>query len=136
MSAGVYDFIIEQGVPYTFQVQYKNPDNTGKNLTGWVAVGQIKQRVNDCEVLGDLEIDFIDPLNGVLLVTVPTSITDDLKIKGTKYSDYGTLVYDIKVWPIADRDDVRRLLNGVIKVSPEVTRSDPVIEPPLPWSNR
>ncbi|MBP93802.1 MAG: hypothetical protein CMC55_06770 [Flavobacteriaceae bacterium] len=122
MSAGVYDFIVEQGVPYAFQVQYKNPDGTGKNLTSWIASGQVKEKFNDCTALGDLDIDIVEPLVGVMLVTVPKEITEVLKIKGNRYSDYIKLVYDIKLWPASDITDIRRLLNGTISVSPEVTR--------------
>lgn len=122
MAAGVYDFTVEQGVPFVFQVQYQNPDKTGKDLNNWTAVGQVKQKINDCEPLGFLDIEFTQPSEGILTVTVSKEITEDLRIKGTKYTDYGTLVYDIKLWPNNDPEDARRLLNGLIKVSPEVTK--------------
>ena len=122
MSAGVYDFIVEQGVPFTFQVQYQNPDGSGKNLTSWVVKGQVKEKVNDCVALGDLNIEITEPLEGIISVTVPKEITEKIKIKGTKYDDYGSMVYDIKLWPVSDLTDIRRLLNGIIKVSPQVTK--------------
>ncbi len=122
MSAGVYDFKIEQGVPFTFQVQYQNPDGSGKNITSWVVVGSVKEKVNDCNVLGELDIEITEPLTGILTVTVPKEIGEKVKVRGTKYSDYGTLVYDIKLWPLSDLTDIRRLLNGVISVSPQVTK--------------
>lgn len=125
MSAGVYDFTIEQGVPYTFQVQYQNPDGTPKNLTSWIVLGQVKEKVNDCVPLAELETEIINPIEGLITVTVTAETTRNIKIRGSKYNDFGSLVYDIKLWPVNNLNDVRRLLNGVIKVSPEVTKVIP-----------
>lgn len=125
MSAGVYDFIIEQGVPYTFQVQYQNPDGTGKDLTGWIVKGQVKEKINDCNILCDLEIEITEPIEGILTVTVPVKATENIKIRASNFDDYAKVVYDIKLWPEIDVNDIRRLLNGIIKVSPEVTKIKP-----------
>lgn len=122
MAAGVYDFTVEQGVSETFQAQYQNPDGSGKNLTGWVAKGTVKAKINDCEPLGELEIDILEPESGTLGITLPKSIIAKVKVKGTKHTDFALLVYDIKLWPANDPDNPIRLLNGVIKVSPEVTK--------------
>jgi hypothetical protein len=122
MAAGVYDFIVEQGIPYTFQAQYKNPDGTPKNLTGWITKGRVKEKINDCNILGELVIDILEPLQGVLGITVPKEIHQNIKIKGTRFNDYGFLVYDITLWPSSDPSDIRRLLNGTIRVSPGVTK--------------
>lgn len=121
MSAGVYDFTIEQGVPYTFQIHYQNPDKSPKNLTGWTGKGQIKTSISDCEPLGEFLIEFTEPEIGKLKLTVPTSVTDKVKIKGTRYTDYSLLVYDVKIWLPSNPNEIVRLLNGVIKVSPAVT---------------
>lgn len=121
MAAGVYDFIVEQGIPFTFQVVYKNPDGTAKNLTNWVVEGKVKQKINDCTALGSLDIEITSPLEGLLTITVPKEIHQNLKIKGTKHTDYAFLVYDIKLWPVTNTEDIRRLLNGTIRVSPGVS---------------
>lgn len=122
MAAGIYDFIVEQGIPFTFDIQYQNPDGSGKNLIGWLAKGQIKEKLADCEPLGEFEIEITNPAIGQLRVTLPKTVTENLEFKANKHTDFCSLVYDIVVWSSTNPKDVKRLLNGIIRVSPQVTK--------------
>lgn len=121
MPAGVYNFNVEQGVGMHFTVEYRDGSGAPKDLTDWFARGQIKSRMSDCDPIAEFVIEFTDRAEGKLKVGLPPDALTDVKIKGNRYDSFLEAVYDIELYK-ADDDEVIRLLNGTVKISPEVTK--------------
>lgn len=119
MAAGVYDFNAEQGVGKSFTIEYKNDVGEAKDLTGWEGRGHIKLRMSDCEPAAELIIEITEPLEGKLKVSLEPDTLSGINVTGTRYDDYTKTVYDIELFKDSE---VIRLLNGVISISPEVTK--------------
>lgn len=124
MPAGVHNFIVEQGVGYEFTVQYRQGDGDYKDLTDYSARGHIKEKMSACDVLAEFDIEIIEPLEGTLKVSLSPSDLTHVKVKGNRHDSYMECVYDIELYKQEDGEDVEviRLLNGTVKISPEVTK--------------
>lgn len=124
MPAGVHNFIVEQGVGYEFTVQYRQGDGDYKDLTDYQARGHIKEKMSSCDVLAKFDIEITDPLEGGLRISLPPNALTDVKVKGNRHDNYMECVYDIELYKEENGEDIEviRLLNGVVKVSPEVTK--------------
>jgi len=110
MSAGRYDLIIEQGTTFRRVIKLKQPDGTLVNLQDWQARGQIRATV-----------DAATSLAFTCAVNEGTSeITISLTAVQTAAMAPGRHVYDLEVVDISG--NILRLMKGILKVDPEVTR--------------
>lgn len=121
MPAGVYNFTAEQGVGMSFTVEYRDGAGAPKDLTNWFARGHIKERMGDCDPIAELDIEFTDRLGGKIEVSLAPDALANVKIKGNRYDNFLEAVYDIELYT-ADDVEVIRILNGTVKISPEVTK--------------
>lgn len=112
MTAGIYDFTIEQGTDFSKTLTWQNPDGTPINLTGWTAACQIRSRA------GVLIVDFlisgsivINGTAGTVTLTLPNSVTTGLK--------FDTAKYDIKL--TTSLSSKERLVQGIVRLSLQET---------------
>lgn len=89
MSAGSYDFKIEQGTSFTLSLVYKDNGGNPINLTGWCARlvwksnGGIETFSTDSN---DSNYRFyIDGPNGKLILQFPASTTNEFNFNSAKY---------------------------------------------------
>lgn len=124
MPAGIHNFIVEQGVGYEFTIQYRQGNGDFKDLTNYQARGHIKEKMSSCDVLAEFDIEITDATEGMLKVSLKPSALVDVKVKGNRHDDYMDCVYDIELFRTENNEDVEviRLLNGNVKISPEVTK--------------
>lgn len=122
MSAGKYDFTIEQGATFSLQVTWKDSTGTPINLTGYTISGKLKKKVTDSASLASFTCT---PANqgtspGVFTISLSATTTSSLPVfKGvTSDKEKFTCVYDIQA---QTGSTVYRLLEGVASVSPRVT---------------
>lgn len=116
MAAGLYNFDIEQGIPFARILNLKDSAGVTMNLTGYSARMQIRPYVSSTEVLIEATT-----VNGKLIITPLTGVlTISLSEADTKLLTYTKSVYDIELLDTANSPV--RLLQGSITVSREVTR--------------
>jgi len=121
MAAGIYNFTIEQGTTVVKQFTYKDANAAVVDLAGYDVRMQIRDTVASSTV-----IDTFTTSSGMsILGTVSSSNsgTIQLRIEAASSSLYTftTAVYDIEI-EATGSSTVTRLLQGSIKLSPEVTR--------------
>ena len=116
MSAGTYDFYIEQGATYQLVVTWKQPDGTPVDLTGYSARMQFRKTKTSTTVLfSGTTANGVISLGGAagtVSITIPATSTDDFT--------FGCGVYDLELESAGGI--VTRLIEGDVEVSKEVTR--------------
>ena len=125
MSAGKYDLYIEQGATFVRNCTYTDSDNVPINLTGMTLTAQIRRSYSDatiaqaitCTIEDQSDPDLVGKfvLSLTALQTAGLAVTPAIDYENTK--SYYT--YDLE---LNSGGQVRRLLQGTVIVSPEVTR--------------
>lgn len=111
MSAGLYDFEIEQGTTFTKDIVYK-PGGVAANLTGYTATLIAKCHKQDTDKVLDLTTPteiIITPLTGTLTIVLTATETAALA--------FNKAVYELI---IINGSYKKRILEGVITLSPGV----------------
>jgi tRNA threonylcarbamoyladenosine modification (KEOPS) complex Pcc1 subunit len=114
MSLNVYDFVLKQGE--TFQKEMVWKDNTGAiiDITGYTARMQLRVNASDAAAAVSMTTE-----NGKITITgADGKITLNLSASETAALS-GSFLYDLE---IVNGSTVTRLLQGRIKVDPEITR--------------
>jgi hypothetical protein len=111
MPAGVYDIYIEQGATFTLAI-----DVAGLNLSGYSGRGQIRSKANSSEILAPLTVTIAGSVVNISLTAAQTAL---LPATGDLYNNTYSATYDVELFSGAS---VVRLLNGVARISPEVTK--------------
>lgn len=129
MSAGKYSFIIEQGATLSFEIQYKDSNNTPISLSGYSGRMQIRPTVDSSQVYLTLSSSLNPDGTGLNFsgsngATPPASGAIGIYISSTTSSllDFNQAVYDLEIYSSATPPVVTRLIEGNIKLSKEVTR--------------
>lgn len=111
MAALTYDLAIEQGATFRLVVPVLDDHGAGVDLTGWAARGQIRETHSSVAVLYRLG-EHISLSGSNLILEIPG---DDTAVWA-----WSEGVYDIEL--VNPAGDTARLIQGRVKVSPEVTR--------------
>jgi hypothetical protein len=114
--ANEYNFTLDQGSNHSFEIEYKNSDNTIFDLTGYSAKLHVRESYNSAiliELLSPTDI-LITPLEGKLEINFSPSKTINLN------RELKNLIYDLEIF--LGVDNVTRIIQGKILFSPEVTR--------------
>jgi len=121
MAAGKYDFTIEQGATFSRQITWQNEDGTAVNLTGYTVAGKIKRKVTDAQPLISFTCTVTNAASGIFTFSLTAAQTATLPINPSQKADRELLYcsYDIEA---TTGGTVYRILEGVAKISPEVTR--------------
>jgi len=124
MSAGIYDLLIEQGATFTRTMQYKDSTGTAINLTGMTLNAQIRRSYSDPTITQSFTIvianqtvpatvgQFSISLTSAQTASIPVNPAVDFQNNTTNYT------WDIF---LNTGSEVRRLIQGAVFVSPEVT---------------
>jgi len=123
MAAGIYNFTIEQGSTLVKQFTYKDTAGTVVNLDGYAVRMQIRDTIGASTFISSFTTASNEGLVVMKTVSSSNSGTIQLTIKASQTKDYSfdTAVYDIEIEHTGSQT-VTRLLQGTIKLSPEVTR--------------
>lgn len=114
MTAGIYNFTIDQGSVFTLNLVYEDPDGNPINLSGQTARMQLRRRYDSAAVL-----TLTTNAGGGIVITGGTgniliTITDEQT--GTLES--GFYQYDLE---LDNAGTIERLIQGQTTVSPQVT---------------
>lgn len=108
----VANLYIDQGSTFSTTVYVKNDDETAFDLTAHTAAGQIRKSYSTSTKV-DFTLEIADPAT---LGQINASLT----ATQTATLEEGRYVYDIEV--TSTTGTVTRVLEGIITVSPQVTR--------------
>lgn len=117
MTAGIYNFVIEQGADFSKTLTIKDADNNNINLTSYSFSSHAKADFSDPSPVFRFSFSISNQGTnpGEVVMSLARSVSTSVKVsKDTKY------YYDIEM---TDGSDVKsRLLSGYITLRPEVTK--------------
>ena len=111
MSAGTYNFILEQGATFN-RILTVQEDGSAMDLTGYSVASKFRSTHDSSTVVGTFTCTISNASGGVITMTMTNSTTGAI--------EEGIYVYDLEITSGAGH--VTRLLQGEITVNPEVTR--------------
>lgn len=124
MSAGVYNFTIEQGTTFSTTIQILLPSTSPRDLTDYSARGQIRESADATTAVAEFDCSIDDPEEGKITISLSPEASTAIPTTGKSYSSLVKLVYDIEIYKAleGELEEVFRVLNGYVYLSPEVTR--------------
>lgn len=118
MTAGTWNFTIEQGATFDRTLEWKDAADVPIPLAGLTARMQIRAKAGDATVLATLTTE-----NGGIVLTDPGQIALHRSALETALLAFKTAVYDLEIVdPGGPEEVVTRLLQGTVTLSPEVTK--------------
>lgn len=118
MTAGKYDFLIEQGSVIDKTFYYKDENNNAIDLTGYTAKMMLKEEYTDTTPLLILQTsDSTIVIDGAL-----GKITLDVDASTTAALDFETAYYDLELYPAGVENDAFKVVYGTITLRKEVTK--------------
>lgn len=107
------NFVVDQGTSFSAIATIKNEDGSLFNLTGLTPYSQMRKSYYTKTAIEITAEVYGDPVNGDIKLSMPPSVTDGIRA--------GRYVYDVEVHD-ATGDYVKRVLQGIITVTPQVTK--------------
>ena len=111
MSAGTYNFILEQGATFNRQLTVKD-DGSVMNLTGYSVASKMRSTHDSSTVVGTFTCTISNATGGIITMSMTNSTTGAI--------EEGIYVYDLEM--TSGGGVVTRLMEGTVTVNPEVTR--------------
>ena len=111
MSAGTYNFILEQGATFNRILTLKE-NNTVMNLTGYSVASLMRSTHDSSTVVGTFTCTVSNATGGQITMTMTNSITGAI--------EEAIYVYDVEI--TSGAGVVTRIMEGTVTVNPEVTR--------------
>ena len=111
MSAGTYNFILEQGATFNRILTLKE-NNAVMNLTGYWVAAKLRSTHDSSSVVGTFTCTISDAANGKITMAMTNSTSAAI--------EEGIYVYDLEI--TSGTGSVTRLMQGEVTVNPEVTR--------------
>lgn len=124
MAAGIIDFKVEQGTTFTTTITLQTTNTTAWDLSEYSVRGQIRETASSIEKIADFYCTIVEPLEGKIKITLSPEKTSSIKLNGKSYSSLTKYVYDIEIYKVLEggSEEVHRVLNGYVFISPEVTK--------------
>lgn len=107
------NFVVDQGTSFSAVVSVQNEDGSIFNLTGLTPYSQMRKSYytkSAIDITAEVEGD---PTEGNIKLSIPPSVSNSIRA--------GRYVYDVEVHD-ATGEYVKRVLQGIITVSPQVTK--------------
>jgi hypothetical protein len=117
MSAGIHNLTIEQGATFRRVITWKNSSGTAINLTGFSARMQVRERVDDADVILELSTSNGRITLGGSAGTITIVAQDEVT---TTLPEIKKGVYDLELESAGG--EVTRLLRGGVEIIRQVTR--------------
>ena len=113
MSAGTYNLVIDQGSDFAIDLTITE-EGVAKNLTGYSGRAQIRSTHTSSSVSASFNCSIVGLATaGVMKLALSAATTAAMAP--------GVYVYDLEIYTANDAV-VKRLLEGTVTLSPEVTR--------------
>ena len=112
MAAGKYDIVIDQGSDFAIEVQIQQ-NSANVNLSTHSARAQLRPTPTSSTKTADFTCSIINASQGRIKMSLGNSVTANIS--------NGKYYYDLELVNSSD-SSVTRLIEGVARVTPEVTR--------------
>ena len=124
MAAGIYNFNIEQGTTFKTSITLQDSDGNTRDLTEYYARGHIRESADSTNTVAIFTCTIPNPKDGTIFISLKPSDTSGIDLHGKNYSSVVKYVYDIEIYKTINETDeeVYRVLNGFVFISPEVTK--------------
>lgn len=109
--ATIRNLTIDQGSTFSLSIELSDELGNALNLTGYTIAAQLRKSYGSTSYTAFTTSAGNTPANGVLTLSLTSTQTSALRA--------GRYVYDIE---IQNADGTTRVLEGIITVTPEVTR--------------
>lgn len=114
--AGAFNFRVNQGEPFYYDIEIVGEDETAFNLTGYTAKMQVKKAPGAADTAANVSAVIED---NKIKLTLTKEQTAAIPAENKKsWEDFEVYVYDLVIYK--DNDFIR-ILNGQFLVSPQVT---------------
>ncbi len=117
MASATHDIIVEQGSVFELFFEYRDCEDVLIDLTGYTAQMQIREAKDSPTYLVEVTESSGITLGGAagtVLIRISASVTDAL--------DFNKGVYDVELSEAGDDTLTRRVLEGKVKFSEQVTK--------------
>ena len=115
MTAGIYNFMMDQGSVFSVALVYTDSSNVPINLTGFTAKMQLRQNYNST----DADLTLATATGEIVIVGATGSITVSATAVQTAALSPGFYVYDLELTSGAN---ISRLIQGQVTVAEQVTQ--------------
>lgn len=112
MAAGIYDIVIDQGSDFAIQIQIEQ-EGSYVNLSTHSARAQLRPTPSSDTKTADFTVTLPDTANGKIKMSMTNATTANIAA--------GKYYYDLELVN-TDANTVTRLIQGVARVTQEVTR--------------
>ena len=112
MAAGKYDIVIDQGSDFAIEVQIQQ-NSANVNLSTHSARAQLRPTPTSSTKTADFTCSIVNASQGRIKMSLGNSVTANIS--------NGKYYYDLELVNTSD-SSVTRLIEGVARVTPEVTR--------------
>lgn len=106
------ELTVDQGSTFESTIDLVTDDGAVINVAGYVFSGQIRKSYYSSNATANLTLTIVDAANGNVKVSISAANTANIKA--------GRYLYDIKMTDTSNI--VTRLVEGVITITPQVTR--------------
>lgn len=115
------DILIRQGATFgPHRVTIKDENSNPINLTGAVFTGQIRKTITSTTVSAEIVTSIIDPINGIIEISIPWNVTKDLPAGETEKDEKSIYFWDYELKD--SQDKIVPLFYGTARVFREITR--------------
>lgn len=118
MTAGKYDFILEQGSVYTQNFLYTDENDSPIDLTGYTGRMMIRATYDATSPLLTLQTSD----GSLVLGDSSGTITANANATTTAALAFETAVYDIELYPAGDEAQAVKILYGSVSLRLEATK--------------
>lgn len=127
MAAGKLDFYIEQGSDFLRKLIFQDnavPTPNKENLTGQTFRGQIRRSISDATIVVSFSFSILDQVTntGEVEVRLTSSQTSSISLKPQTSAQREPQEFAYDIERVFTDGRVERVLEGLVLVSPEVTR--------------
>jgi|688.fasta_scaffold786987_2 hypothetical protein len=115
MTAGIYNFTLDQGSVWDLEIEYQDPDGDPINLTGFTARMQLRKDYNNATA----DLTLTTGGGGIVITGATGTIDISVTAAQTETLDPAFYVYDLE---LISGSNISRLIQGQITVAEQVTR--------------
>jgi hypothetical protein len=119
-----YEMVIEQGATLERNLTIKDSAGVPIDITGWTFRGQIRKTYSDATVQGEFDYEVKDQITdtGKVRIFIDADDTSDIPVNPAINMNVQPTLYVYDIEAETPTGFVYRVLSGVAKVIPEVTK--------------
>lgn len=122
MAKAQTNFDIDQGSDFRFDVELLDVNGDPVDLSAALIIGQVRKKISSRDIDATFTIEPVDLAQGKFALILSATTTSSLKcdLSNNAFRTITHFAYDVEVHQ--DDGTITRILEGVLNVSPEVTR--------------